>query len=39
MSPWRWTELQQMIELTIIHSHSHEDSRALNEISNAGQFV
>jgi len=32
METWRWTELLQMLKVTIIGSHNHVGSRALREV-------
>jgi len=32
MQTWRWAELLQMLEVTTTGSHSHVDSRALDEV-------
>ena len=35
MQTWRWTELLQMLAVTVIHSYSHVGSRALDEVGGA----
>jgi len=32
MQTWRWTELLQMLKVTIIGSHGHVGSQALGEV-------
>ena len=36
---WLWTELLQMLELTVIGSHNHVDSQALGEVRHRLVYV